>query len=269
MKSKWIAAGLAFLGGSWGVHKFYLKQPELGLLYIGLKIFISFSLLGLSISGLLGFYDAFKLIMMTDDEFNQKYNSRNYKDRYGNRRKETPNQNKRQGKYILLDEDEVTTQRSQTGIFDKFRKQKEAETLKQAGIRKLKDYDINSAIENFTKALEKNSDDFAIHFNLACAYSMNENALLAFKHLDLAVSLGFKEGSKIINQDELAYIRIIPTFEKFRLNQFRLTQEMVEEIKSREINLLEEIKKQKEKAIPEFKSSYSTLFQEQLREDYK
>ncbi|MEO6189700.1 MAG: NINE protein [Saprospiraceae bacterium] len=269
MKNKWIAAGLALMAGTWGVHRFYLRQPELGLLYIGIKVFMSFSILGFAITTLIGFYDAFKLLMMDQNEFDQKYNSRFFRDRYGNRRQETKDQRKRTGKYILLDEDEVTTQTNSKGIFDGLKVRKEVETLKQTGIKKLKDYDLKGAIEDFTKALDKNPNDIAIHFNLACAYSLNENAIEAFRHLDRSMALGFKEGTKILEQDELAYIRIIPVFEKFKANSFRLTQVMVDELKSREINLLEEIKTQRAKTMYEPKSSYSILFQEQLKEDNK
>ena len=260
---------LAFAAGGWGVHRFYLRQPELGLIYIGVRIFVGFSLLGFALTTLIGFYDAFTLFMMSEEEFDQKYNSVFYKDRYGNRRNQSPNQSKRQGKYILLDEDDVTTKKSRGGFFERQRQNKEVETLKQSGIKKLKDYDLKGAIADFTKALLKNPEDTALHYNIACAYSMEEQALEAFKHLDQAVALGFNEGGKIMNQEELAYIRIIPVFEKFKTNRFRLTQEMVDELKIREVNILEELKKQKEKRQYEPRSNYSILFQEQLKQDLK
>ncbi|NOT35835.1 MAG: NINE protein [Saprospiraceae bacterium] len=270
MKNKWMAAILALTLGGWGVHRFYLRQTELGLLYIGMTIFLSFKILGFGLVNLLGWYDAFKLMMMTNEEFDQKFNNINFRDRYGNKRKHTPEQYKRQGKYILLDEDEVTTQKT-GGYFDKFKKEKEASSYKQSAIRKLKDFDIKGAIEDFNKALEKNPNDIGTHYNLACAYSLNEKSLESFKHLDLAVQLGFNEGGKIQSQEELAYIRVLPVYEKFKNNRFRLTQEMVDELKNYQNNLLEELKKQKEQQIPAQaqKSSYSILFQEYLREENK
>ncbi|MFN8279578.1 MAG: NINE protein [Saprospiraceae bacterium] len=269
MKSKWIAAGLAFIGGTWGVHRFYLRQPELGLLYIGLKIFTGLSLIGIALSTLIGYYDGFKLIMMDQDEFDRKYNSNNFRDRYGFRRKVSPEQQRRQGKYILLDEDEVTTAKESKNIFETLKSRKETETLKQSGTRKLKDYDTKGAIEDFDKALKLNPHDLGVHYNMACAYAMEEKAMESFKHLDQAVSLGFNEGAKIMSQEELAYIRIIPVFEKFKNNRFRLTQEMVDELKEREKNILEEQNKKKAESFSLPKSDYSTLFQEQLRQEYK
>ena len=269
VKSKWIAAGLAFIGGTWGVHRFYLRQPELGLLYIGLKIFTGLSLIGIALSTLIGYYDGFKLIMMDQDEFDRKYNSNNFRDRYGYRRKVSPEQQRRQGKYILLDEDEVTTAKESKNIFETLKSRKETETLKQSGTRKLKDYDTKGAIEDFDKALKLNPHDLGVHYNMACAYAMEEKAMESFKHLDQAVSLGFNEGAKIMSQEELAYIRIIPVFEKFKNNRFRLTQEMVDELKEREKNILEEQNKKKAESFSLPKSDYSTLFQEQLRQEYK
>ncbi len=268
MKNKWIAAMLAFTVGGWGVHRFYLRQTELGLFYLFLNIFMSFKLLGFGIASLLGWYDAFKLVMMDQQEFDKKYNNIHFRDRYGQKRNQTPDQRERRGKYILLDEDEITTQKT-GGYFDKFKKEKEAKNFKQSGIKKLKDFEINGAIEDFKKALESNHQDIATHFNLACAYSLNENAIEAYKHLDLAVQNGFNEGVKIQQQEELAYIRVLSIYEKFKTNKFRLTQEMVDELKQREFNLLDSLKNEKERQEVEPKSSYSILFQEYLKDENK
>ena len=72
-----------------------------------------------------------------------------------------------------------------------------------------------------------------------------------------------------MSQEEQADIRIIPVFEKFKNNRFRLTQEMVDELKEREKNILEEQNKKKAESFSLPKSDYSTLFQEQLRQEYK
>lgn len=259
---------LAFSVGGWGVHKFYLRQTELGLFYIFLNIFIPFKLLGFGVATFLAWYDAFKFLMMDDQEFDKKYNNIHFRDRYGKKREQTPDQRERRGKYILLDEDEFTTQKT-GGYFEKFQKSKVAKTFKQSGIKKLKDFDTKGAIEDFKKALESDNEDMATHYNLACAYSLNENAIEAYKHLDLAIQNGFKEGAKIQNQEELAYIRVLPIYDKFKANRFRLTQEMVDELKQREFNLLENIKKEKERQETQPKASYSILFQEYLKDENK
>lgn len=68
MKDKTTAAVLAFLLGSFGVHKFYLEQPGMGCLY--------FLLFFTGIPQILGWIEGFMLLMMSDAEFNRRYNWR-------------------------------------------------------------------------------------------------------------------------------------------------------------------------------------------------
>ena len=64
--------------------------------------------------------------------------------------------------------------------------------------------------------------DVALHFNIACAYSLSEQADLAYYHLDKAVELGFKDFDRVQSHDDLAYVRIQPQFDEFKANGFRL-----------------------------------------------
>lgn len=97
---------------------------------------------------------------------------------------------------------------------------------KNSGVAKYKDFDYNGAIEDFKKAIEINSNDIPTHFNLACAYSLTEQKDLAYKHLDYAVKLGFKDLEKIKTHDAFAYIRIQKDFEAFEKNGFQLEKKM-------------------------------------------
>ena len=123
---------------------------------------------------------------------------------------------------------------------------------KQSGIQKYKDYDYDGAIIDFKKALEIAPTDIATHFNLACAYSLNEEAERSFFHLDKAVSLGFKETSKIKEHDALAYLRIQREFDNFEENNFRLPAKAAtfekkeasqEDLLSTQPDLLDQLKK--------------------------
>lgn len=87
--------------------------------------------------------------------------------------------------------------------------------FKKSGIEKFKDYDYEGAIEDFQKALQVDSRDKAIHFNLACAYSLNEEKEKSFHHLAKAVEYGLVDFEKIKTHDALAYIRIQDEFEQF------------------------------------------------------
>lgn len=64
-KSKIAAALLAFFLGAFGVHKFYLGQVGLGILY--LVFFWTF------IPAIIAFIEFIILLTMSDETFNQKY----------------------------------------------------------------------------------------------------------------------------------------------------------------------------------------------------
>ena len=68
--------------------------------------------------------------------------------------------------------------------------------FKVSGIKKYKDYNYEGAIEDFKKALSVDPADIAVHFNIACAYSIMEQPHLSLVHLDKAVKNGFKDFEK-------------------------------------------------------------------------
>jgi len=118
--------------------------------------------------------------------------------------------------------------------------------FKNSGIEKYKDYDYEGSIEDFNKALQINPKDIAVHFNLACAYSLTEQKEKAFEHLDKASALGFSDFGKIKTHDALAYLRIQDEFEDFEKNRYRLGQKKPEDNSGNILesqNLLEQLKK--------------------------
>ncbi|WP_353147972.1 TM2 domain-containing protein [Chryseobacterium sp.] len=66
MKSKFTAAILAFFLGGLGIHRFYLGQTTMGILYL---VFC-----WTFIPALIAFIDFFIFIFMSEDRFNYKYN---------------------------------------------------------------------------------------------------------------------------------------------------------------------------------------------------
>jgi tetratricopeptide (TPR) repeat protein len=92
---------------------------------------------------------------------------------------------------------------------------------KQSGLEKFKDYDYYGAIEDFKKSLQIAPKDVATHFNLACAYSLTEDAPKAFLHLSQATEFGFRDFQKIKEHQALAFLRIQPEFESFEKSGFR------------------------------------------------
>jgi len=215
MKDKNVAGILALFFGWIGIHRFYLGQVGWGILYLFLFFFF-----GLSV--LLGLIDAIAFFSMDQESFNAKYN-RN-KDEW----RERPDYERRDNRYRERAErrEERVEQRRDRRAPERPRSAPPArpnnEALKAGGIQKYKDYDYEGAIADFEKALEINPDDVAVHFNLACALSLTEEAEKAFFHLDRAVAMGFTDFNRIKTHDALAYLRIQDKFDTFEANGFRL-----------------------------------------------
>ncbi|MBK7873007.1 MAG: NINE protein [Saprospiraceae bacterium] len=224
MKDKNIAGILALFLGWAGIHRFYLGQPGLGIFYLILA--------ATGISFLLGVIDAIAFFGMDVDNFNVKYNKDFYRATPKEQRGRTDFDRDRRYYYDRnmrrqQDRQERSDNRQQRrNVAPQSKRSNEEE--KASGIRKFKDYEYEGAIADFEKALKINPRDVAVHFNLACTYSLMENVESAFFHLDKAVAFGFNDTKRIKEHDALAYLRIQPEFEEFEKNGFRLAQQEVE-----------------------------------------
>lgn len=67
MKDKTVAALIAFFAGGLGIHKFYLGQGGAGVLYL----LFCWTL----IPSLIAFFDCIGLLMMSEQEFNARFNN--------------------------------------------------------------------------------------------------------------------------------------------------------------------------------------------------
>ncbi len=245
MKRKETAGVLALFLGWAGIHRFYLGQVGLGILYA----LLMFS----GISVVLGIIDAIVFLSMDQDTFDIKYNREFYRAVRKDREKNDPFKPYWHDPPRRREAPDFTRAKPQQLAQREVRK---ANPHKAEGIRKFKDYDYDGAIEEFRKALEIEPNDIATHFNLACAYSINERPEQSFEMLDKAVALGFDDFERIKNHESLAYLRIQPKFEDFEARGFRLTDdpapleavavnpaEETEELPGDEDNLLEQLKK--------------------------
>lgn len=222
MKDKNVAGILALFLGGFGVHRFYLGQTGLGVFYL---IFCWFPVMWI-----IGLIDAIAFFSMDKDNFDRKYNRqylssekrrdtdfdrRNYqrKERWENR------QARREDRHERRYEQRRPQQASPPARPQARPRQN---PFKISGVKKFKDYDYSGAIEDFNKALDIEPNDVATHFNLACAYSLNENTEKAFFHIDRAVANGFNDFQRIKTHDALAFLRIQEGFEAFEKNGFRL-----------------------------------------------
>ena len=228
MKDKNLAGILALFLGMFGVHRFYLGQIGLGILYA----------MFFWISWLFGLIDAIVFFSMDKDHFDIKYNKQFYKAVRKNENARRSREERRERRSnSTRREANLRNQRPRTEIPVDRTVARKHNPYKQTGIRKFRDFDYQGAIEDFEKALEFDPKDIAVHFNLACAYSLDENAEKSFYHLDQAVNFGFNAFEKIKEHDALAFIRVQPTFEAFEANGYRL-QQQIEAPKEEPENLL-------------------------------
>lgn len=204
MRSKTAAALFALFLGWAGIHRFYLGQVGLGILYFCLMFF--------GISFILGIIDAVILFNMDEQTFDRKYNGAEatvppiYQ-----RMRGFPEAQSRPGTRVMSGSRTKQTNNREP-----------SNPYKINGIKKYKEFDLEGAIEDFKKGLEIQPQDISLHFNLACAYSLTEQVDKAYAHLDRAVALGFNDFEKIKTHDDLAYVRIQDRWEDFKQNGFRL-----------------------------------------------
>ena len=241
MKDKNVAAIFALFFGSLGLHRFYLRQTGLGIFYL---VFF-----WTAIPALISLIDAIVFFSMDKDEFDYKYNRRFV---YTDYQRGDTDFDRRERRFREEAEYRQEQRRRREEQMAKRRQasrptpSKKSNPYKISGITKFKEFDYDGAVEDFKKALSIDPKDIAIHFNLACAYSLSEEADNAFFHLSKAVEYGFVDFKKIQEHDALAFLRIQDEFDTFKKNGYRLAtieptqKEITEEIPS--TNLLEQIK---------------------------
>lgn len=192
---------MAFIGGIFGIHKFYLGDPGAGIFYVFLTM-MTVELFPVSV--ILGIIDGMRYLMMPPAEFDRKFNGKRRSRKNPRRKSRKP-------------------QREQYERRKEMNRGKSVRSnpFKKSAIKKYKDFDIEEAIEDFHKALKIDPKDISIYFNLACAYSLMEDKEKAFKYIETAVAHGLKDQERILKHDDLAFIRIQPEFEEFKMNGFR------------------------------------------------
>lgn len=208
-KNRLTAALLAFLGGIFGVHKFYLRETGGAFFYIFLFI-ASINIFNIPLTALLGFIEGMSLLSMSDRKFDQKYNKE-----YLRAAQNDPES--------VVQQTKTSTRRTPAKKSQSM--SSKANPYKRSGITKYKEFALEEAIMDFEKGLEIQPNDVALHFNLACAYSLTEKKTKVLYHLDQAVANGFKDFTRITTHDDLAFIRIQPEFDAFKNKGFRLSGE--------------------------------------------
>lgn len=213
-RNRTTAAIISFVFGAVGGQRFYLRQKGPAFIMIFMLFVTKLNIW--PIFFIFGIFEAVRFLSMSDQEFDRRYNryaSKNRRDDYLEERRERQAEKSR---------GRSTSRREQRSPAPTRSSAMKANPFKNSGIKKYKDYDLEGAIEDFAQGLSINPKDIALHFNIACAYSMTEVKDKAYYHLSKAVELGFKDFERIKTKDDLAFVRIQPEFDEFEENGFKL-----------------------------------------------
>lgn len=234
MRNKTTAGIFALLFGPIGIHRFYLGERRLGRFYVVATVLLFMGSIKIGgplvlVMGIVSFIDAIILLSMDRTEFNEKYNQR-----YLNHPAQAaPTISQKQRRYTAMPSEAPNAH-------------------KAAGIGKFKEFDYEGAIEDFKQSLAVKFDDPAVHFNLACCYSLMERPDPAFFHLTKAVHFGFVDFDKIEKHEGLAFLRTQPEFRDFVKKGYQMhsakpedTQDLLATATQRDkpLSLLDQIKR--------------------------
>ncbi|MFY8011811.1 MAG: TPR end-of-group domain-containing protein [Saprospiraceae bacterium] len=92
---------------------------------------------------------------------------------------------------------------------------------KSLGINKYRELDFAGAAQSFLESIEKFGESPQVHFNLACCYSMLNDAEMTYLHLEKAVANGLDNIEKIHDHKALAFIRQDEKFNSFVKNNYK------------------------------------------------
>lgn len=212
-KNKYTAGVLAIIFGVLGIHKLYLGK--VGFFFLFIFLFIISTSVDFPITAFWGLIEGLVLLFMSDAEFDKKYNRGIIAARRGPLDVRREEQLKR---YHQLPGQKPVQSREKNQSAQAVVK---ANALKTSGIKKYKDFDLEDAILDFQEGLTLMQNDPALHFNLACAYSLTEKKNLAYHHLALSVANGLNDVQRILTHEDLAFVRIQPEFDEFRKSGFK------------------------------------------------
>lgn len=214
-KNRIVAAIMALIGGSLGIHKFYLGHIGQGILYL-LMTFIISAGFKFPITMFLGIIDGIKLLSMSDSEFDEKYNKLSGQ-RNRNIRGSSVNVNRR-GDRIRNENRkssaELTRMENSRKRYN-YNKAKTADPFIKSGEKKYKEFDLEGAEKDFIQALELNTNNSNLLFKLAGVYSLLEEKDKAYFYIEESINMGYKPQEELKTKGDFAFLRIQPDYEAF------------------------------------------------------
>jgi len=148
-KSRILAGILAVFFGTFGAHRFYLRDPGVGFLYLFI-FFMTSRLFFFPITMVMGWIEAFRLFTMSESEFDRKYNK--HLSQEDNLQRERRRPSRRQNRGLPP---QRQGRRSRQPVPAAPRAIQKSNPFKKSGIKKYKEYDYEGAIEDFQQGFEK------------------------------------------------------------------------------------------------------------------
>lgn len=212
-RERTIAAFLALFLGGIGIQKFYIGQIFLGVLCV----IFSFTFIPMVI----GIVDFMRFMLMSDEEFDLKYNSVNHSRPLHRTKNGTIvfKKNERDGSGQFEYTTPQTVKKSFTGKMPAGVPLKLNKHAQEAD-EYFQDYRYREALEAYKEAIKTSPGNATLYFNMACCNSLLEQKKDLFENLQLAIRSGFRDLDKISSTDALAYFRIQPEYDEISKSGF-------------------------------------------------
>ena len=215
MKKRETAALFAFLLGGLGVHKFYLNQIALGIVYV---IFC-----WTFIPAIIALIEGIVLLTMSDQEFNAKYNISENGQGYSTMQT-------------------VGGQNANAVVQELLNK---STFYYNSG-----DYEASVSILKRVAALQPYNN--LTYYNIACMYSLTKDSGNCLRSLQTAIGYGYSNFPKLSVDKDLEWMRKQPEYELFVKNGYQLISDIAEHSvnnKNLDLEQIEKLSILKEKGV--------------------
>ncbi|NJB86345.1 TM2 domain-containing membrane protein YozV [Lewinella marina] len=206
MKSKTTAGIFALVFGGLGVHRFYLGQKGLGILYL---LFV-----WTFIPTIIAMIDGIVFLTQDEDKFNRKYNTEYWAMQHAQ-------QQQQQYHHHHHYQSSPPQPPPRTAYAEEPRREKK-DPFQVSADRKYADYDFEGAIQDYRRSLNVDPRQADVHFKMACLYSIHEDTDTALYHLSQALEHGYYDFDEIEKHDHLAFLRSTPDYQAFKSNGYRI-----------------------------------------------
>lgn len=235
-KKKGVAVLLAFFFGWSGIHRIYMGQRKLGMFWL-IAFILSVVITAnaepepppVVLFGIFWLVDFILLAAMSRADFNQKYNEGTpATTRRSRRAKRREARSAQQAQTRTASRPTSRWRERQTPPPPVKRRTAPRNPALIKGVRLYKNGDYEHAIDAFEEALDIEPGSPAALFNLACCYSMMNEARAAYDYLSLAIENGFTDFQKLETHQALAYLRDRSDYQTFVDNGYKVVDQLPE-----------------------------------------